>query len=156
MRGLVSLTRLSLVVAGAVLLWGCKSDGRRDTVIASVANPSRSLRATIIQRQYFVEGREDNSPTTYVLLDQDAGKPEYEGGQDFKPSQIVIEPSQCGPLSVTWVQDRALKITCEKCGLALSALGSHPRAMGVEGGSVRIDYEGFPDMSSWESGARGN
>jgi len=137
-----------------MLLPGCRDTTRHDLLLTSVANATHTLRATIIQRQYFIEGRADTGPTTYVLLDEDQGKPEYENGQEFKPSQIVIEAAQCGPLSVSWDSERALRIRCEKCGLALSALGSHPSVMGLNNGSVRVVYDGFPEMSSWETAPR--
>jgi hypothetical protein len=130
-----------------ICLIGCKGSERQDTVIASAANPSHTLRATVILRQYYVDGKFDTSPTTYVLLDQDTGKPEFGNGQEFKPSQVVMQPSQCGPLSVDWPEENVLRITCEKCGLALSALGPHASGLG----RVRIDYEGFPTLSSWET-----
>jgi len=46
-------------------------------------------------------------------------------------------------LTVHWTDDNALRIICEKCGLALSALGPHARSMGA----VRVDYDDFPEMS---------
>jgi hypothetical protein len=139
-----------LLVALSLCLWGCQGSQRQDTVISSVSNPSNTYRATILLREYFVDGHLDNSPTTYVLLDRDSGKPTYEAGQDFKDSQVVMKPSQCGPLSLDWKDDNTLKITCEKCGIALSAIGEHARGVG----SIQVDYEGFPDMSSWETAPR--
>jgi len=126
---------------------GCKVDTRQDTVLGSAASPSHTQRATIILRQYWVDGKFDTAPTTYVLLDTDTGKPEYGNGQDFKDAQVVMKPTRCGPLSVEWADDRTLKVKCEKCGLALSAVGEH--ATGI--GATRIVYEGFPERSSWES-----
>ncbi len=141
------LLAILLVNGCALVVSGCKGDQRQDTVIASIANPSHMYRATILLRQYYVDGKFDTSPTTYVLLDKDSGAATYENGVDFTESQVVIKPTQCGPLSLKWTDENALRITCEKCGLALSAVGSHPRAMN----SVRIDYVGFPEMSSWET-----
>ena len=134
------------------MVWGCKGGERNDTVIASAANASHTWRATIILRQYWVDGKFDDSPTTYVLLDRDTGSGKYGNGEEFNASQIVMKPSQCGPLSVRWVDDNVLRVRCEKCGLARSAIGQHASAMGP----VRIEYEGFPDMSSWESAPRAN
>ncbi len=136
----------------AICLCACKGSERQDALLASVPNPSHTMRASIIQRQYYVDGKFDTSPTTYVLLDKDTGQPEYGNGEDFKESQIVMKPSQCGPLSLQWTGENTLKITCEKCGLAMSALGEHARGIG----RVRIDYEGFPSMSSWETAPRSN
>ncbi len=146
---LLSILLLACVAPG---LAGCKDNQRQDTVIASVANPSHKYRSSIILRQYYVDGKFDTSPTTYVLLDKDAGSAMYENGMEFTDSQVIIKPTQCGPLSLKWTDENALRITCEKCGLALSAVGPHPRAMNT----VRIDYEGFPEMSSWETAPRGN
>jgi hypothetical protein len=140
-----------LLVAISLSLGGCRGGQRQDTVIASVANASHTYRATVLLREYYVEGHVDGSPTTYVLLDRDTGKPEYEPGEEFKESQVVMKPSQCGPLSLQWEDDTSLKVICEKCGLALSAVGQH--ASGV--GTIQVSYEGFPDMSSWEAGPRG-
>jgi hypothetical protein len=39
--------------------------------MSSVANPSHTWRATILLRQYMVDGHFDGSPTTYVLMDRD-------------------------------------------------------------------------------------
>lgn len=128
---------------------GCRSGQRVDTVLNSAANSSRTFRATVLLRQYYVDGHLDNSPTTYVLLDKDTGKPDYENGMDFKESQIVMQPSQVGTLTVQWIDDQSLKITCVQCGLALSAVGPH--ADGV--GRIRVVYEGFPETSSWEGTA---
>jgi hypothetical protein len=132
-------------------LWGCQGSQRQDTVVSSVTNPSGTYRATIVVREYFIDGHLDNSPTTYVLLDKNSGKPEYDGGQDFRDSEVVMKPAQCGPLSLRWDDDHTLKILCEKCGIALSAIGQHARGVGA----IQVDYEGFPDMSSWEAAPRG-
>lgn len=142
------------VLTGPILagLGGCRNNDRQDTVIASAVNPSHTYRATVILRQYFVDGKSDASPTTYVLLDRDTGKPNYANGAEFRDAEIVMKPSQCGPLNVRWEDDRLLKVVCEKCGLALSAVGQHAGGMGA----IRIQYEGFPEMSSWESGPRSN
>jgi hypothetical protein len=133
-------------------VWGCRRNDRQDTVITSAANPSHTYRATIILRQYFVDGKIDTSPTTYVVLDADTGKPNYENGVEFKDSQVVMKPSQCGPMSVEWANDHMLKVICEKCGLALSGAGQHANTMGA----IQVEYEGFPAVSSWESGPRAN
>lgn len=135
-----------LLVAPVLLLCGCKADTRRDTVLSSVANASHTLRATVILRQYWVDGKFDTAPTTYVLLDTDRGKPAYENGEDFPETQVVMKPSRCGPLSLAWVDETTLKVTCEQCGLALSAVGGYVSGMG----QTRIEYAGFPDVSSWE------
>jgi len=97
-----------------------------------------------------VDGQVNTSPTTYVLLDRNSGSFDYQPGMEFKDSQVVIKPSQCGPLSVKWIDNSALRITCEKCGLALSAVGPHPQGMGA----IKIEYDGFPEMSSWETAPR--
>jgi hypothetical protein len=141
---------LACLLLFSPFLCGCKD--RQDTVIASVVNPSHTYRATVLVRQYYVDGKVDTSPTTYVLLDKDSGKPDYGNGEDFADSQVVMKPSQCGPLDVQWDDDHLLKVICQKCGLALSAVGQH--ASGA--GSVRIEYEGFPEMSSWETAPGGN
>jgi hypothetical protein len=130
-------------------LVGCKADTRRDTVLESAANLSHTQRATVILRQYWVDGKFDTAPTTFVLLDSDRGKPDYQNGDDFPDSEVVMKPSRCGPLSIQWVDESTLKVTCEQCGLALSAVGGHVSGMG----QTRIEYAGFPDASSWESGA---
>jgi hypothetical protein len=152
MRFRVCVINLLLLASALMVLWGCKENERRDTVIASAANPSHTYRATIILRQYFAEGKPDNSPTTFVLLDRDTGKPDYRNGEEFREDQVVIRPSQCGTLNVEWSDDQVLKVICEKCGLSLSAVGQHPRGVG----SIRIDYEGFPELSSWETGSHAN
>jgi hypothetical protein len=85
-----------------------------------------------------------------VLLDADRGKADYQNGEDFPDSQVVMKPSRCGPLSVDWVDESTLKVTCEQCGLALSAVGGHVSGMG----QTRIVYAGFPDTSSWEAPPR--
>jgi len=147
------LSILLPVAAGfSLALPGCNRDTRQDTVISSVANPSRTWRATVILRQYYVDGKFDNSPTTYVILDRDSGKPKYDNGTDFKDSQVVMKPSQCGPISVQWADDRTLRVICEKCGIALSAVGEHPSGIGA----IRVQYEGFPAMSSWEAAPKQN
>lgn len=97
-----------------------------------------------------MDGQVNTSPTTYVLLDRNSGSFDYQPGMEFKDSQVVIKPSQCGPLSVKWIDNSALRITCEKCGLALSAVGPHPQGMGA----IKIEYDGFPEMSSWETAPR--
>ena len=134
----------------ALLFCGCKADTRRDTVLASAANLSHTLRATVILRQYWVDGKFDTAPTTYVLLDADHGKADYDNGEDFPESTVVMKPSRCGPLSIAWVDEATLKVTCEKCGLALSGVGGYVSGMG----QTRIVYAGFPDVSSWEGAPR--
>lgn len=146
------LTILWLLMPVPIALIGCKGNDRQDTVIATVANPSHTYRATILLRQYFVEGKVAASPTTYVLLDKDSGNSNYGNGVEFKDSQVVMKPSQCGPLGVQWSGDQVLKVICQKCGLALSAVGQH--ASGI--GPIRIEYDGFPEMSSWETGPNAN
>jgi hypothetical protein len=148
-KGALLLGAVSLLTAA---LAGCHPNTRQDTLIQSLANPSRTLRATVILRQYYVDGKLDTSPTTYVLLDPYTAKPDYDNGTEFKDSQVVIKPSQCGPLSLEWVDDGTLKVICEKCGISLAAVGDHPSGVG----SVRIQYEGFPEMSSWETAPHRN
>jgi len=149
MRFCVCVSMLLMLAA----LCGCKDTKggqRQDTMLSSVANPSHTLRATIILRQYLAEGHFDNSPTTYVLMDPDSGRPRYDNGQDFKDSQVVMRSSQCGSLSLQWTDDSALQINCEKCGLALSAVEEHAQGMGA----IRVVYAGFPAQSSWEAAPR--
>ena len=152
MKFLPRLTVLALLAAVSLASGGCKNNNRQDTVQATAANPSHTWRATVILRQYFVDGKADTSPTTYVLLDKDTGKPQYDNGVDFQDAQVVMKPSQCGPLGVEWADDHLLRVICEKCGIALSAVGPHPSAMS----SIRIEYSGFPDRSSWETGSGAN
>lgn len=89
---------------------------------------------------------EDASATTYVLLEKDAGPPKYAYDQEFRAGDVVMRPSQCGPLKLEWIDDQTLRILCEKCGLALHSLGNHADKVG----SVHIIYEGFPSKSFWE------
>lgn len=86
------------------------------------------------------------SPTTYVILDKDAGWPHFSNGQDFDVAHVVMRPSQCGTLRLEWTGDQALKIICDQCGLALSSLGEHASKIG----QVQIFYENFPAKSFWE------
>jgi hypothetical protein len=125
---------------------GCRGNQRQDTVIAWVVNPSHTWRATIVLRESFIDGHVDDAPMTYVLLDQGSGAPHYDNGQDFPDAAVVMKSTRCGPLSLKWLDDQALQITCEKCGLALNALGPHPTGVGA----IRVDYAGFPEHSSWE------
>jgi hypothetical protein len=55
-------------------------------------------------------------------------------------------------LDVQWENDHLLRVICQKCGLALSAVGQH--ASGMD--SIHIEYDGFPEMSSWETTAGSN
>ena len=133
-------------------LGGCRGSDWHDTLVASAANPSHTYRATILLRQYFVDGKVDTSPTTYVLLDKDSARPDYSSRREFKDSQVVMKPSQCGALDIRWADDHLLKVVCEKCGIALSEVGKHANGIGP----IRIEYEGFPVLSSWESGPSSN
>ena len=141
--------RCALLVVFCGYLAGCREGPRLDTVLASALNPSRTYRATVLLRQYRMDGKFDDSPTTYVLLDRNDGSEKYENGQDFKESEIVMKPSRCGTVNLAWLDDGSLKVICEHCGLALSAVGPH--ADGI--GAIRIVYEGFPALSSWEPAA---
>jgi hypothetical protein len=141
--------RCALLVAFCGCLAGCREGPRLDTVLDSALNPSRTYRATVLLRQYRMDGKFDDSPTTYVLLDRNDGSEKYENGQDFKDSEIVMKPSRCGTVNVAWLDDGSLKVICEHCGLALSAVGPHADGMGA----IRIVYEGFPALSSWEPAA---
>ena len=141
-----------LLALVSISLWGCRDGDRQDTVVASASNPSHTYRATVILRQYFVDGKADTSPTTYVLLSKDSGQAKYDNGENFRNDEIVMQPSQCGPLTVQWTGDHVLKVICEKCGLALSAVGQHASGMG----EIRIEYDGFPEKSSWETGPNAN
>lgn len=141
--------RCALLVVFCGYLAGCREGPRLDTVLASALNPSRTYRATVLLRQYRMDGKFDDSPTTYVLLDRNDGSEKYENGQDFKESEIVMKPSRCGTVNLAWLDDGSLKVICEHCGLALSAVGPHADGMGA----IRIVYEGFPALSSWEPAA---
>jgi hypothetical protein len=141
-----------LLLAACFVFCGCRSQDRRDVLVTSVANPSHTYRATILLRQGFVDGNVGTSPTTYVLLDEDSGKPDYPNGVEFRDSQVVMKPDRCGALDLRWTEDHALSVICRNCGLALSAVGPHAGAIGP----IRIDYEGFPERSSWEPGAASN
>ena len=100
----------------------------------------------MVQRQYFMDGRQDKAPTMYVLLERADGPPDYENGQDFERSEVVMKPERCGPLTVEWTGDLALRVKCDQCGLALAEAGRHAGTMGP----VRVEYSGFPERSSWE------
>jgi hypothetical protein len=141
-------SRLSLLVLiASMMLSGCKHGKTRDTVLASVSNPSHSFRGTVLRRQYLLDnGMEDASATTFVLLEKDGGPPSYAYDQDSKGGHVVMRPSQCGPLRLMWIDDRTLQIICDKCGLALHSLGNHADKIGP----VQIVYEGFPTKSFWE------
>jgi hypothetical protein len=148
MRERFSIALLAAAGLGACLgLAGCRGQ-RQDTVLSWALNPSHTWRATVVQREYFIDGHRDAAPTTYVLLDAGSGAPEYENGQEFTEAEVVMKPSRCGPLRLTWTGDESLEVRCEKCGLALSAAGRH--ASGV--GKIRVEYAGFPERSSWEAG----
>jgi len=142
--------RISMLLALAAVC-GCfkdlKGSERFDTVLSSVANQGHTWRATVIERQYVVDGHFDNSPTTYVLLDRDTGRPHYDNGEDFKDSHVAMKTSRCGTLSLQWPDANTLQITCEQCGLALSAVEEHTQGIGA----IRIVYAGFPAQSSWEA-----
>jgi hypothetical protein len=139
--------RCALLLTFCGCLAGCKEGPRLDTVLTSALNPSHTYRATVLLRQYRMDGKFDDSPTTYVLLDRNDGSETYENGQDFRDSEIVMKPSRCGTIDVAWLDDASLKVMCEHCGLALSAVGPHADGMGA----IRIVYEGFPALSSWET-----
>jgi hypothetical protein len=138
---------MSSAVLTALVVSGCRNNDRQDTIIASAANPSHTYRATVLLRQHFVDGKADTSPTTYVLLDKDSGKADYPNGVDFKDSQVVMKPTQCGPLGLEWGSDHQLKVICQNCGLALSAVGQHVDDLN----SIQIKFENFPETSSWET-----
>ncbi len=95
-----------------------------------------------------MDGRIDTSPTTYVLVDKDPGKPSSFKDTDFKDSQVAMKATQCGPLELRWMDERSLKVICQNCGLALAAVSQHAGAVG----SVRVEYDGFPQRSSWDPG----
>ena len=150
MKAVVRISLMLIVAAFCGCFGDPKGRERIDTVMSSVANPGHAWRATVIERQYLLDGHFDNSPTTYVLVDRDAGKPKYENGEEFKDSHIAMKTSRCGPLSLQWTDDSTLQIMCEKCGLALSAVEEHTQGMGA----IRIVYAGFPAQSSWEAAPR--
>ncbi len=136
-----------LLVAASLMSAACRYGKTRDTVLTSIPNASHSYRATVLQRQYLLNnGMTDASPTTYVLVDKDNGIPSYGYDQTFDRSQVVMRPSQCGPLKLHWADDLTLEIICEKCGLALNALGNNAAKVGP----VRIVYKDFPQKSFWE------
>jgi hypothetical protein len=111
-------TGLSFLVVSASLL-GCRYGHRNDVILSSESNPSHSLRATVVRRQYLLDnGMEDASATTYLLVDKDGGWPTYKNGQDFVQKTIVMRPSQCGPLKTIWINDHSLKVICVRCGLS--------------------------------------
>ena len=143
------------LVCGVLLLAmcvaGCRVVQRRDYVVSSVTNLSHTYRATVLVRSYYADLTMNRSPTTYVLLDPNHGGPGYENGMEFEDSQVLMKPTQCGPLALEWVNDGLLKVRCEKCGLSLTSVGRHAEWMD----GVRIEYEGFPEVSSWEGGLRG-
>lgn len=142
------LRPLLWVLPLAAVLSGCRDHGRQDTVLSAESNFSQTWRATVILRQHFIDGKLDKSPTTFVLLDKGAAAHKYKNGQDFREAEVVIKANDCGPLAVQWVDDSTLKVVCNQCGLSLSAVGEHPSAMGP----IRVVYDGFPPVSSWEGG----
>ena len=54
-------TQILLGLAGAVAiaLLGCHSDTRKDTLIQTTSNPSHTYRASVVIRQYYVDGKFD-------------------------------------------------------------------------------------------------
>jgi len=134
-------------VLALIPLSGCHGLESRDALLSTVPSPSHTRRATIIQRQYVIDGKVENSPATYVLLSDDTGEPVYPSGVDFPAAQVVMKPAHCGPLKLTWNGDDDLIIVCDRCGLALAAVGNHANQLG----KTKIEYEGFPESSSWET-----
>lgn len=130
-----------------IVLSGCRGVESRDALLSTVSSPSHTRRATIIQRQYVIDGKVENSPATYVLVSDDTGEPSYPSGVDFPAAEVVMKPAHCGPLKLTWNGDDDLVIVCDRCGLALAAAGEHVNQIG----KTKIEYEGFPDSSSWET-----
>jgi len=131
-----------------VLLSGCRGLESHDVLLQTVANASHTRRATMIQRQYVIDGRVENSPpVTYVLLSDDHGDPSYPSGVDFPADQVVMKPTHCGRLTLEWNGDQDLMIVCESCGLSMAAVGQHADQLGM----TKIEYEGFPESSSWET-----
>jgi len=144
----MKLRQHGLVLATfTIALTGCRGPAHRDQLVALVTNPTHTYRASVVLREYEEEGHPANSPITYVLLDQDTNSVSPDLSKDFPDSQVVMKPAQCGPLSLQWTGENDLKVICEKCGMALSAAGPYATGMG----KVRIDYEGFPNVSSWET-----
>ena len=141
------IVMLSLLAILSFWLTGCRGNDHEDTLVTWMANPSHTFRATVLLRQGVTDGRVDTTPTTYVLVDKDTGKPHYSSHAEFKDSQIALKATQCGALQVRWTNDLALTVICQNCGLALSAA---QHASGV--GRIRVEYEGFPERSSWEPG----
>jgi hypothetical protein len=137
-----------LLLCVAFTMPGCKGGERRDTVLSSLASPSRKYRATIVQRQFYVDGKTDSGPTTFVLVGANEGSAKYGNGEDINESEVAMKPTQCGPLSLEWVNDQLLRVRCEQCGLSLASAGPHASSIGA----VRIEYDGFPEVSSWEGG----
>lgn len=136
-----------LIMLPSSMLIGCRYGKTRDTVLVSIANANHSSRATVLRREYLLDnGMADASPTTYVLVSKDNGTPSYQYDQTFDPNQVVMRPSQCGPLKLEWTDDLTLEIICEKCGLGLNALGNNAAKVGP----TRIVYKDFPQKSFWE------
>ena len=139
------ITSLALAIC---VLTGCRGLDSRDILMESVSNVSHTRRATVIVRQFVIDGRvDDNPPVTYVLLGDDQGEPHYPAGVDFPEDEVVMKPVHCGRLSLEWNGDDNLLIVCERCGLSMSAIGHHATQMGI----TNIEYVGFPDSSSWET-----
>ena len=137
----------SLTIALCVVT-GCRGLDSRDILMESVTNVSHTRRASVIVRQFVIDGRvDDNPPVTYVLLSDDHGEPRYPAGVDFPEDEVVMKPVHCGRLSLEWNGDDNLMIVCERCGLSMSAIGHHAMQMGI----TKIEYVGFPEASSWET-----
>jgi hypothetical protein len=141
-----SFSRYALIFA-LVAFSGCRGLESRDALLSTAENPSHTRRATVIQRQYVIDGRVENSPTTYVLVSEDRGRPDYPSGVEFPSAEVAMSPLHCGPLTLSWKGDDDLVILCDRCGLSLSAAGQHVDQIG----RTRIEYEGFPESSSWET-----
>jgi hypothetical protein len=140
-----AISTLAIVLSA---MSSCRSLDSRDILMESVANASHTRRATVIVRQFVIDGRvDDNPPVTYVLLGDDQGEPHFPAGEDFPADQVVTKPTHCGRLSLEWNGDDNLQVVCERCGLSISALGQHADQVGL----TKIEYVGFPDSSSWET-----
>jgi len=92
---LILMKRMAAFVAFPTIfvlahLCACRDTIRQDMVIPSAVNSSHAYRATVIQRQYYVDGKFDTSPTTYVILDKYSGTAKYENSLRFKESQIIM------------------------------------------------------------------
>ena len=129
-----------VIIVIAIFTAAYQNDRRSDTVQYSSDNPSKSYRASILQRRTWSHGNVAVGTTfLFVLLNKENRDHRLDDPPDAWATVVLLKASQPADIVLLWQDDDTLKISCEHCKVKYRQLSRHLTQVGP----IRVVYEGF-------------